>query len=331
MSGLGPLTHIFETSAGVQLIGVFVANLLLGIGMLQTFIYYTSKAKDKLLLKLLPAFLIALSFTSHFMLCTAVYKVLVVDFGDLLSIVIDLPFEPFMANMLQSWVVLGAQMFYVYRIFVFGRSKVSLRPYIWIFPSICVPISVGYVVATHVFNLQSILHGTSAAMIYSPTWIVSVYVLEGVNLFLDSVFVIGMVTLLIYERRSQFNKTDEMLNRLIFLAVNSGLATMIAAILSIIFSAHDSQSSIYGLFHYLIAPLYVNSVLANLNCRDYARGGSNLSSAVDSGISPVAARVQLGINANRFGVARKNSGNADSESQLNGPDSIELAGIDADK
>lgn len=96
---------------------------------------------------------------------------------------------------------------------------------------------------------------------YAYKWIASSLTLESINLTLDVIFVVAMVWLLIHEGRSEFARfvntstyfgsigsngwfrTNRMINRLMVLTVNSGLVTMISALLVIIFVRFISKTA----------------------------------------------------------------------------------------
>jgi len=173
---------------------------------------------------------------------------------------------------MQAWLSVAAQCFYVFRIWKFGRSRYNLNIYAWIFLVVFMVLAVGQLVIMLVACSLAISRGNTVGFIRSQPWPGIVITVNAVNLSLDIVLVVAMLWLLFYESCSPFARTKSMVNRLMAISFNSGLVTMIAALLTIIFIRVSPNTLIFGLFYWLIAPLYCNSVLANLNSRDFVRG-----------------------------------------------------------
>jgi len=97
-----------------------------------------------------------------------------------------------------------------------------------------------------------------------------------------------------------FKKTNNMINRLIILTINTGMATLLVTLLTIIFYKAQPNTLNYTFFNILVSPLYCNSVLANLNSRDYVRGVKRvpIQSGGSSDPSAVLELGQLRFNSN---------------------------------
>lgn len=132
-----------------------------------------------------------------------------------------------------------------------------------------------------------------------------------------------MCYLLYRERNGSFKRTNSMINRLMVLTINTGLATAVCTLLLIIFVrpsdlkpsiyySYDLQLSVqknvltYVFFNFLISPLYCNSVMANLNSRDYIRGAHSGGGGINfsSGYSNPVELGSLRIASNKNTVSR---------------------------
>jgi len=152
-------------------------------------------------------------------------------------------------------------LFYTYRIWKFSKG-------LWIVPCITVPLTLAGFGFTYANNSLTLIHNDLA---YLPTISYTVYATHGINVFLDIFFVVAMVILLTKERQG-FSNTQSMIQRLIMLTINTGLITTVSALLAVIFVRVQPATFVYAVFNCLVSPLYGNSVLANLNSRDYVRG-----------------------------------------------------------
>jgi len=157
-------------------------------------------------------------------------------------------------------------------------------------PIICVPICMAAFASTVGDNIIALTESLTA---YNDSRVNTAltYVAHGSDLTLDTVITVAMCILLSRERKSSFQRTNSMINRLFVLTINTGLTTASCTLLLIIFLSVQKNVLTYVFFNYIIAPLYMNSALANLNSRDYIRGagaityssGSNLDNHVELG------------------------------------------------
>lgn len=252
--------HIFTDLYGVQLAGIFVSCALYGASALQAFIYYINKPTDKLGLKILPGWLILIETLHQFLLCVALYKIVVNNFGnqDIVNVVIP---ELFVGTIFQGFITFSAHLFYIYRIWAFS-SRLKL------FPLFALPLTTLQLGLTIANNALALRH-SNPIFLNTIAW--TTYSTHAINTFLDVVFVIAMLYLLNREN-TLFVKHNGMVQRFTIVVVNTGFATTIATLLTIIFLKVEPNTLIYVFFDFLISPLYCNSVLANLNSRDYIRG-----------------------------------------------------------
>ncbi|KAJ8088048.1 hypothetical protein PM082_013599 [Marasmius tenuissimus] len=236
-----------------------------------SFIYYKGRPRDPFLLKALPSYLLIAEFLHQFLVCTAVYKVLVNGFGNQLVAAGAIVPELFVGTMFQAFIASGAQMFYTYRIWKFTSGRPGVKQLIthWVIPCITIPLSAVQLAMTLTNCSLTLKHG-SLQYLETISW--TTYVTHATNAFLDILFVVAMLVLL-QQEQSVFVGTNAMVNRLIVVIINTGLATTVFTLLTIIFLAAKPDTLIYVFFNFMISPLYGNSVLANLNSREFVRGG----------------------------------------------------------
>ncbi|KIY53285.1 hypothetical protein FISHEDRAFT_55357 [Fistulina hepatica ATCC 64428] len=106
------------------------------------------------------------------------------------------------------------------------------------------------------------------------------------------VFFCVMLTLKLWSsyREKTFNATlSTMLGRLLILSVNTGTWTALWAACSIILYKVSSHTIIYVVFDMSLSPLYANTLLMNLNARDFVRDGDTIVNQL-SFIHPVSIR-----------------------------------------
>jgi len=198
------------------------------------------------------------------LLCVAVYKIVINNFGNEGIAILIIP-ELFIASFFQGLCAVAAHLFYTYRIWKF-RSE------FWIVPCITIPLTLTQLGFTFANNALTLIHRDIA---YLQTITYTVYVVHSINVFLDLFFVIVMVFLLKHEQQA-FKGTQTMVHRLLVLVINTGLMTTLATALTIVFVTVQPDTFTYAFFNVLVSSLYGNSVMANLNSRDYIRGTDHI-------------------------------------------------------
>jgi len=258
---LPALESLFSNIYGLQLAANFVSCVMYGICCLQVFIYYMSAPKDNIWIKMLPGWLIVFETIHQFLFCVGIYKINVNNFGNP-SFYILIVKEFFVATMFQGWITIAAQAFFIYRIYKFGGKKLLFFPFVFF------PLSVFVLVLIIIEN--TLLYNHGIVEVAKTGWMT--YSAHAVNIFLDGTFMFSMIYLLKLENSSLFKKTNNMINRLIILTVNTGMVTLLCTLLTIVLYKTKPATLDYVFFNTLVSPLYCNSVLANLNSREYVRG-----------------------------------------------------------
>jgi len=275
------LEQTFGTIYGIQMASTFIACALYGVLGLQVFIYYMNNPKDPFLLKLLPLWLLILETIHQFVYCVGIYKVSVNHFGDANVFIINFK-EGWIATIFQGFISISAHMFFIFRIWMFGQKK-------WIVPAICIPLTCFQLALVLADNISGYMSGL--AILPSQVWIT--YTAHSVNIFLDTFFVVAMIVLLKRETNSAFKRTRNMIDRMVFLTVNTGLVTTLCTLLTIVLLRVQPNTLTYVFFNILVSPFYCNSVLANLNSRDYIRGRPQHGSGA-TGSSEPSTVLELG-------------------------------------
>ncbi|KAJ3719642.1 hypothetical protein DFJ43DRAFT_1159097 [Lentinula guzmanii] len=89
------------------------------------------------------------------------------------------------------------------------------------------------------------------------------------------VIIAASLCFLLTQSRTGFKHSDTLINKLILFSVNTGLATSICAVASLVSLIASPDSLLYAPFYFCIGRLYSNSLLATLNARKQIRNSSN--------------------------------------------------------
>lgn len=163
-----------------------------------------------------------------------------------------------------------AQGYFVYRIYVVGGKNI-IPPLIW-------AILGCYQLACTILYLCKALYFNHGVHVVDPVTLgnklfitISTSTLS-VAAGVDVLIVICMTYLLLRKRTAAgFASTAHILQRLVLFSVNTGSWTALFALLSIIFMHIYPMKMISTVFAIPLCPIYCNTVLANLNARQYIR------------------------------------------------------------
>jgi len=238
-----------------------VGSILWGITCMQTFLYIVHhQAKDPLWIKLLVAWLWFMD-TAHTVMVARGFWVLVYKVHD--------PFilsqEYLYAGVFTALVAFPTQLFFTYRVW-----KLSNR---WIPVAAVLVIAAVYQLgATLAFTVICLQHGPTAEIIFQIEKLpMSMW---GVGAAEDVLISVALVWMLWTSRGDQkfFQSTDQMLARLSVLVINTGLWPALVALFVIITMVVWPTIQIYVSLYFVLCPLYCNTLLANLNAREFVRG-----------------------------------------------------------
>ncbi|KAK0437932.1 uncharacterized protein EV420DRAFT_155447 [Desarmillaria tabescens] len=251
-------TSPIDSTFGALFIGMVLAAVLWGVSCVQTWYYFDNYRHDSIFLKGV-VFLTWLSDTIHQVLITHVlYYYTISHFGDtdaLENIVWTLYVEV-VFNAITGFLV---QSFFAYRIWTFRKNFAVL--------SVIVLLILGEV-------------GTSVAYVgggaHLPTFTglkklkplsMSINVLAAAGDVLISV----AICFFLNNAKSGFAWSNNVINRLMLFAINTGLLTSICACASLLFILALPNTLVYFAFYFMIGRFYVNSLLATLNSRKSMR------------------------------------------------------------
>ncbi|KAF4604683.1 hypothetical protein EYR40_003461 [Pleurotus pulmonarius] len=245
--------------AEVEYVAVLVNNVLWGISCTQTFLYFLHFRKnDSNLIKALVIWLWICD-TTHLILTNRGFWVDIVlsDNGFIVSQ------EYLWASFFTCLVALPCQLFFVYRIWIFAGK-------FWLIPTIFVPASVyqlaGYI-AFLVMNYKTI----SISQFYSLQKLLKS--IWGVSAVEDTLITLVLFYMLWKQRDGELlGQTSQLLYRVMFIGINTGTWTALVALFALITMTVWPNSMAFVSLNLVISPIYCNTLLANLNARDYIRG-----------------------------------------------------------
>ncbi|KAK7018206.1 hypothetical protein R3P38DRAFT_1295004 [Favolaschia claudopus] len=245
---------------GPWMLGMVISSIIFGITCLQVYLYYTKFAsKDSTFLKAFVAFLFSVEILHLTMLTMSYYVASVTNFGDFVAIALG-PWS------LRAQIVIGVflgtlvQLFYAFRIWTLSHKS----PYL---PVIIILCSFGALAFSIVYTIRASItqkfDNNSEVIPFSTSAL-------ALEVACDIFITLGMVFSLL-NQRTDYQRTNRVLNILIAYTVNSGALTMIFAVCTLVLFLASKSTLLYSFFFFILVRLYGCSFMSILNSREYVR------------------------------------------------------------
>ncbi|KAL1752165.1 hypothetical protein FB107DRAFT_277972 [Schizophyllum commune] len=263
-----------EPAFGPWFIVVVLSWTLWGVLTLQVVNYYYAYKRDRVVLKWLVA-IVWLADTAHkIILLTGVYRCLVMNFGYLSPVkdvsLISGETAP------RVFVTILVQGFCFSRVYIFARRTYS-AVLSAVVPAICVLsvlLQLGFTIACLIVTFTA----DDFADFASKTMMIAAPGYLGTALGTD-IIMASLMTFFLYQeyRKGHYEGTSSMLRRLCIFSVNTGTWTAVFAIATLILYELRPLDNYWAIFDFGVCGVYSNTLLANLNARNYARGDETVT------------------------------------------------------
>ncbi|KAN0086245.1 hypothetical protein V8E55_007379 [Tylopilus felleus] len=268
MSSTGTAVQLGPTY-GAELLAAFVAVALWGTTCMQTLIYFIQYPKDRLVLKALVVWLWQVILTTglqahntwnrladtvhQILIVKGVYDSQIVGFCDYHRIQTVVP--EFL-----SLVALTSQTFFTHRIWRFNGTPW----FYWAILYACLNSS-GFLFSSH--SGSTII--PTAAELISPAPAALFVAIQAVSAAADLTIAACLTILLIQRNGRALKSTRSLLQKLLVLTINTGIWTALFAVFCFVAMVAFKRTLIYAAVYFPLCALYCNTVLANLNARDF--------------------------------------------------------------
>jgi len=242
---------------GAAFIGNLIAGVLYGITCTQAYRYYREKNRDSKLFRWTILLLLMLDTVHIAMISHATYFYVILNYGNFLSLTIPnwSIIAPIYVSCISDFIIrtiFGKRVW-----FLTNRNK--FLGFAICSTAIITPVF-GFVCATRAFAIGTFLNFHRIAYLF--------YLGLGSGMVAD-LFIAGSLCYTLSKGRTGFKKTDNLLNVLIRYSVNTSLLTCVCAMASFISYALWPDTFIYISIYVSLSKLYLNSLLATLNSREY--------------------------------------------------------------
>lgn len=260
-------------SFGAPLIGYSVACFLCGCMVVQCYIYTkTDRARsDPRYLKLLIMFICLMDLFHQFVLGIYMYVTLIIHNGDPAYFGFG-PWSFIAIFPLNALTSSSVQVFYAWRVYILGNHS-RVLPFI-----ICLFSSLAFA-----FQLVSTVRIAGLHELESFGAITSIVDTGLGSYVLTDIIIVWSQCYFLSHSRSEFAPTNELIDKLIYTIISTGLAPTMIDLAHLISFTIDGSSSFTHLAFNIIAPkLYANSFMASLNARAFILKGDGTNNCPDS-------------------------------------------------
>lgn len=239
---------------GPMLIGAFFNTTLYGVFVLQTLIYFQAYKKDSRALKLFVTYLIVVETLNAGFSIGLLYEPLILKFGQPAATTffpLLLPAEPIMTVAISTPI----QIFIAWRISVISGK--------WWVPAI---IGILAVISSGggIWLAQTVVEVQRFARKPDLHWPALMWLLA--SAIADVIITVSLVYSLA-KRKTGFVQTDDTINKIIRMTVQTGLITAIFAVLDVICFLVLPNTTLNFVWDLALSKLYTNALMSTLNAR----------------------------------------------------------------
>ncbi|KAA1470993.1 hypothetical protein DENSPDRAFT_880125 [Dentipellis sp. KUC8613] len=242
----------FDLILGPILMGTLMNVLLLGVMIVQCFVYFERYKRDRPMIKSIVGLLLFLDGLSSAFAMAMTYNYLVTDFANPAAIAFtNIGIDPY--PLLTGVTALVVQWFFAWRILVLTKSKL-LALIIAVLSVVQMLAGIGTMIGGIIVKEFAKLDRVKQV---SLVWLLG-------SVVTDAIITVSLVACL--RRKTGFSSTDNLTSRLVRMTVQTGLATTTFALGTVI-AFLVSSSTLHLAFGLPLSKLYTNSLLSSLNAR----------------------------------------------------------------
>ncbi|ETW76926.1 hypothetical protein HETIRDRAFT_446619 [Heterobasidion irregulare TC 32-1] len=258
-----------RTIQGPMLLGTFFNLILYGIFLAQTFVYFQTYKRDRMWIKIVVALLIVVETSNSVLPISYSYDRLVNNFGNMPAAGVSTWLNT-MNPMTIGIIATMVQLFYAWRVKVLTGRR-------WWMIAVIVPSIISCTGAT-VLSIVNLVDQSSITAVARYRPIVIVWLAS--SALTDTIISVILVSYLRH-RRTGFSSTDDTVNKIIRLTVQTGLLTSLFAILDLTLYL-SLQTAHHVMINLPLAKLYTNSLMSSLNSRQGWQYDSSNGSIIGS-------------------------------------------------
>ncbi|KAJ7088460.1 hypothetical protein B0H15DRAFT_841436 [Mycena belliarum] len=273
-----------DKTFGVWAVTILFSAILLGMGLLQVYLYFVWYTQDKWGIKATVLTITALEIAQSGLFFSAMYTIIIDHFGDFDQLNI-IPWQATTQLLLIYLTTFVAQSYFSYVIYLLEKKRFWFPLGIVILSFIALGAGVAQTILSFRIKFFSDLPSTSAATNTQAA----------LALTCDILVTVGLCWQLSISRTA-VQSTNAVVNFIIVTAINRGVLTMVTAALNMILFLTKPGTFYFMFVLILSGKFYMNSMLAMLNTRKHAHTLYELHQVVPVSMGSFVAPNNHGVN-----------------------------------
>ncbi|KAI0786218.1 hypothetical protein C8Q75DRAFT_808618 [Abortiporus biennis] len=271
MSTATALPSISDVLGGL-LVTIFVAGVLYGVNVAQTYMYWLTSDGDTMYIKCLVASVFIVE-TFHTVMCFHMaYYYSILKAGDLASIA-QIVWSAGLTVFGEITIVCLVQSFYLRRIWILSKRNVWLTGFTFVVLFVRVGFGIASGIFTYTLPLWQSFREHEAVQI-------TVTVGLGLSVAIDMLIAFTLMYFL-QKGKTGFKETDNVIHKMIAFSVNTGLLTGIVSLAIVLTFALNKKGLTFAGLVQMSSKLYANSLMGTLNARQILRKGMSVPELSD--------------------------------------------------
>ncbi|KAJ7185595.1 hypothetical protein C8R46DRAFT_1061124, partial [Mycena filopes] len=260
------LVQTFQEAFGTGLISGLLAMGMYGLTTAQTYYYFIEYPKDKMWTKVLVWTLWILNTVHSALMVHLIYHYLITNAFNLFQLsqnIWSLPVS-MVVHLIAAFLVMLYFLSVIYRF-----STLKLR-WLLVVPTLCailLHIGFGLASSVHILKARSLLD--------IPAFTGTSFLPMAIAQVAADVLLASCLCFVLYDQRSDFRRTNSIVNTLMIYAINRGLLTTGVAMCSLFMNIFKKKSLIYIGPELVMTGLYTNTLMASLNSRHRIRDANS--------------------------------------------------------
>lgn len=259
---------------GPIIVGVVVLGVLYGSAVVQTYLYFQRFPKDNWRVKGLVTFEISIQTVHLALMIFGMWTMSVTHFSDPMALVY-LPIPTIITIILCPPIAVAVQGFFVLRVYRLSEQPLLL--------AVGVLLVVSKFVLHLTFGIAAYIIKVAPRLVHEWGWCITSYLV--LSIACDTLIATS-VSYHLQQRKTGFERTSRIIDRMIFYAIATGLITSTTELAEAICFWTMPDNYIWMGLYVIESGLYTNSLLAALNNRTLFNHSRNSGMPYELGFSP---------------------------------------------
>ncbi|RDB28745.1 hypothetical protein Hypma_014827 [Hypsizygus marmoreus] len=277
----------FVLQGGGLLVGTFLAFAVWGASCLQVFLYFIKYDKDSTAIRYFVGILWIFDTINQFFLAKGSWRIFVTLYGSPTA-ALAAPRPEFMHH---GWIAVivssAVQLYFIHRIYIFAKTSVY-----GFFKSLTINSILAAMIILTAWQLVGLilleLHGFQSPTLFTTKQNLVYHLSYRAATAAVDVIIAACMVFLLTRQTPQFRRSRKLIHRLLIISISSGTFTALLVSIILILLAVYPNAFYWCTVEHPLCSVYLSTLLANLNTREYVRGDCEANTSPDIEMSGIA-------------------------------------------